>query len=1096
MRVALRRPGAMRAPLSIGMSAARRAEPTRDELGSMTVAQLKTELVRCGLPVSGTKGVLIDRLSGQRSFPSKSSRIASVAERHASSTAGASKGSTKKMVSGLSSARGPAVMVVESPAKCATIAKFAGADYVVHASYGHVRALPSKPGSVRPTEEFGMSFELVSGANSVLKTLGAALKDARALLLATDPDREGEAIAWHVHEALMERGLLPSHLPVHRITFSEITPKAVQAALAAPRAVDLPLVRAQQARQAVDYLVGFTLSPVLWRKLPGCRSAGRVQSVALRLVTEREHAIARFVPEEHWHLQARLRPEAMGSGGGALMAQITHLGGEKLRQFDLPNEAAVSKAVATLPDRWLVSGVKRTSKQSAPPAPYNTASLQQDASRRLGFPVGRVMRLAQSLYEGMPLGGGEPVALITYMRTDGIEMSADGVAAARQYIASAYGKGDEWLPASPREFKRKARNAQEAHEAIRPVDMAITPPSLRGQIPNSELKLYELIWRRAIASQMANALHEQLALTMVPEADNEPLAAQARASGSRLVRPGFKVLAQQPSAVPRASESDEEEAEEASAGGGAEADAAAQAESAEEADGTLSEALAKFAKGDVLSTEELLPSQHFTEPPARFSEGSLVSHLEQLGIGRPSTYASIIRALQQRGYCTMVSKTLRPQERGQLVTALLTCDQLEQYVQTDFTARLEAQLDAISAGELEKTPFLADWWSHFRTAVEAVEQTDTRILREEVADKCAWTLFPTADVVPPPSLAGVATQPATPLERAATLPTANGHAAPANGHASPAEAAARPPRPERACPSCGVGQMGLKFSRYGPFVGCSEYPSCGWTRRPREPWADADAQPAIDKMALGPLRAGALPEAPAHYAGLEVSVRDGPVGWYVQLGGNVSHEQSNLAPPPDVKALKVAQLREELERRGMAVEGKKTMLVERLLSADDLRPLVPHKRVSLPADVKPLELTMDMAERLLSLPRTLGVHPEHGGAITLRTGRFGPYVAVDEVMAAGEAADGEDEVRTVLCSLPKRVSLWEVDAAQAAALLDAKAARDEKKRAAGGATRGRKAAASSGGRAKASPKRKPSAAAKAPAKKKAAPRKKKAAAAA
>ena len=383
----------------------------------------------------------------------------------------------------------------------------------------------------------------------------------------------------------------------------------------------------------------------------------------------------------------------------------------------------------------------------------------------------------------------------------------------------------------------------------------------------------------------------------------------------------------------------------------------------------------------------------------------------------------------------MVSKTLRPQQRGQLVTALLTSDLLEQYVQTGFTARLEGQLDAISAGELEQLPFLSQWWGQFHTAVAAVEQTDTMKLREEVADKCAWTLFPSQGAVRPPlTLTG------TP-----STPTSTDHGTDENAATVDSTL-----RSERICPSCGVGKMSLKFSRFGPFVGCSEYPVCGWTMRPREPWVDPDAQPAIDKLALGVLREGALPELATDYTGLEVSVRDGPVGWYVQLGGNVSHEQAQLTPPPDVKALKIAQLREELERRDMPTNGRKAELAERLLQAKDLRHLVPHKRVSLPEGTKPIEVTMAMAERLLSLPKALGLHPLHKQPMTLHQGRFGPYVAMplsDETAAGGSETDAKSTASpSVLCSLPKRVSIWDVDAPQAAELLDMKMLRDAKKR--------------------------------------------------
>ena len=461
------------------------------------------------------------------------------------------------------SARGPAVMIVESPAKCKTIAKFAGNDVTVLASMGHVRTLPSKPGTVRPTEDFAMDFELVRGAGTILKGIGAALRESRALLLATDPDREGEAIAWHVYEALRERKLLPADIKVERVTFSEITEKAVQAALASPRQINLPLVRAQQARQAVDYLVGFTLSPVLWRKLPGCRSAGRVQSVALRVIVEREHEIARFTPQEYWKIAARL---GTGGGGGgeeeaappSLLAELTHLNGSRLKQFDVGSVEQAEAAVALLPDTWRVDTVKRSKRSTNPPPPYNTASLQQDASRTMGISPSRVMRLAQALYEGLPLGGGEEnVALITYMRTDGIEMSSDGINGARRYISKAFGSEEKWLPSSPRLFKRKKRNAQEAHEAVRPVDLMLTPASLIGKIGGQELRLYELIWRRAIASQMASAIHEQLAISLVPEGGEGT--AQARTSGSRLLSPGYKALTSQPRIKAAKAEEEEEE---------------------------------------------------------------------------------------------------------------------------------------------------------------------------------------------------------------------------------------------------------------------------------------------------------------------------------------------------------------------------------------------------------------------------------------------------------------------------------------------------------------------------------------------------------
>lgn len=844
----------------------------------MKVAQLKEELGRRGLPVGGRKAELAARLTSAQldssdqqgempksgKAPSKPSRKA----RHA--------------------ATGPAVLLVESPAKCATIAKFSGDRFVVLACNGHVRSLPSRANSVRPQEGFAMDFELVKGGGGVLSKIGAALKGARALYLATDPDREGEAIAWHVVEALRERGKLPVSLPIHRISFSSITQPAITAALEAPRSVNLQLVHAQQARQALDYLVGFSLSPVLWRKLPGCRSAGRVQSVALRLIVEREHAVLRFEPREHWSIYIDV---AVGAGARAsLSAKLTHdAAGDALRQFSVPNEAEAAALAESLPPAWAVRSVTRTERRRQPPPPFNTASLQMDASRRLGLPVGRVMRFAQSLYEG---------GLITYMRTDGVEMAPEAIEGARQYVGATYGEGEEWLPAEPRVYTQKSRNAQEAHEAIRPVTMDVTPQSLGGSVAPKELALYGLIWRRALASQMAAAVHEVLSVGIEPDgAAGGGL--RARASGSRLKQPGYRALylaAAEEEAAARADAAEEDVEAEEELGGAAEDGAGGEAEVG------LDPLLETLAKGDVLSVVERQPTQHFTEPPPRFSEGSLVRNMEQLGVGRPSTYASVLRSLSERGYVTAVGKALRPLQKGELCNALLTGRRaLETYVRTDFTARLEDELDAISSGDLEREArrralfelcsasanilancgrvaqaFLRAWWAEFEPAVAQLAESDTREVRAEVAEEVAWTLFPPA--------AGA---------------VAEAGAADAAASASPADAA-------RACPQCGTGHMELKFSRcaggrldwscssaivirlvpplgrFGPFVGCSEYPSCGWTRRTRDIASEssgaAGEELAESRVVLGVLAAHAAGGG-EETEGLEVSLRDGPVGW-------------------------------------------------------------------------------------------------------------------------------------------------------------------------------------------------------------------------
>lgn len=608
--------------------------------GSLKVSELKLELARRGLPVGGVKSELVERLRASSGGPSS---------RAAQTRAG------RKPTP--PAADGPTVLIVESPAKISTIRKFVGDRYELLACSGHVRALPSKPGSVRPEAGFDMSFELAPGAGRVMQAICAATRRASRVLLAMDPDREGEAIAWHVWQLLLQRRALPAGLEVERVTFGEITRSAVTAAIAAPRPIDMPLVQAQQARQAVDYLVGFTLSPVLWRKLPGCRSAGRVQSVALRLIVEREEEVLRFRPHEYWWLALAFGQP--GDAAAAFAAEPTELRGERLRKLSLASSSAAAEAQAAMLGGapWSVAAVRRTARRLSPPAPYNTASMQLDASSRLGVPVGVIMRLAQKLYEGVPIGG-EPRALITYMRTDSHQMSDEAVAAARQYIGAHF--APDFLPDSPRLFAdRRKKNAQEAHEAIRPVDFAVEPASLAGAVPERELALYELIWRRALASQMSQARHETLAIHMRAAGG----AAAARASASRRLFAGF------------------EEVLRPDGGDGAE----------------TARVLESLAEGDELALLKAEPSQHWTTPPPRYSEGGLVKRLEQLGVGRPSTYAMIMRVLQDRGYAELDARALRPLPRGQMLTALLV-SQLERYVQYEYTARLEEDLGAAEAG--------------------------------------------------------------------------------------------------------------------------------------------------------------------------------------------------------------------------------------------------------------------------------------------------------------------------------------------------------------------------------------------------------------
>ncbi len=521
------------------------------------------------------------------------------------------------------------VVVVESPAKAKTINKYLGKDFIVLASYGHVRDLPAKNGSVRPDEDFAMTYVVDPKSAERLKAIAKACKGADHLYLATDPDREGEAISWHVLKALEEKKACTG-MQVKRIVFNEVTKRAVQAAIANPRDIDMDLVYAQQARRALDYLVGFTLSPVLWRKLPGARSAGRVQSVALRLICERDLEIDAFKPREYWSIEA----DFLTANGKMLLGRLVALRGEKLDKFSLPGEAEAKAALAVIEAGGSFSVAKVEAKESNrnPAPPFTTSTLQQEASRKLRFTARRTMQVAQRLYEGVTLGG-ETVGLITYMRTDGVQMAGEAISACRDVIGSTYGA--QYVPEKPRVYKAKAKNAQEAHEAIRPTDLHRSPKEVSSYLDGDQAKLYELIWKRAMASQMAGARIEKAAID-IAAADG---GSSFRATGSVILFDGFLRLYQ---------------------------------EGRDDSPGDEnSHALPKVSQNEALTREEVRPAQHFTEPPPRFTEATLVKRLEELGIGRPSTYASIISVLQDRDYVKLEKGRFFADDRGQLVTAFL-----------------------------------------------------------------------------------------------------------------------------------------------------------------------------------------------------------------------------------------------------------------------------------------------------------------------------------------------------------------------------------------------------------------------------------------
>ncbi|MBS0002405.1 MAG: DNA topoisomerase I [Thioalkalivibrio sp.] len=568
------------------------------------------------------------------------------------------------------------LVIVESPAKAKTIGKYLGPDFTVLASYGHVRDLRPKEGAVDPDAGFRMSYEVIERNERQVQSIARALKSADTLILATDPDREGEAISWHLLEILRERGLLGDR-PVKRVVFHEITQRAIKEAVANPRTLSTDLINAQQARRALDYLVGFNLSPLLWRKIKRGLSAGRVQSPALRMICEREDEIERFVAREYWTIDAQVRREEQ-----PFTARLTHLDGHKLDQFDLNSDTlahdARNRLLQVAEGRLRVDSVEKKQRKRNPAAPFTTSTLQQEASRKLGFTASRTMRIAQQLYEGIDLGSGA-IGLITYMRTDSVTLAGEAIAEIRGLIEERYGADN--LPSSPRQYKTKSKNAQEAHEAIRPTSVRRLPDEVRDRMSSDQARLYELIWKRTVACQMVHATFDTVAADLVPGDSSH----RFRATGSTLRHAGFIAVYQE--GRDEASREDEERR------------------------------LPELTEGMVVDLLDINADQHFTEPPPRYTEASLVKTLEEYGIGRPSTYASIISTLQSREYVEMDGKRFLPTDIGRIVNTFLT-QHFSRYVDYDFTAKLEDELDEIARGEKEWIPVLEHFWTDFREQVE------------------------------------------------------------------------------------------------------------------------------------------------------------------------------------------------------------------------------------------------------------------------------------------------------------------------------------------------------------------------------------------
>ncbi|MFC3441250.1 type I DNA topoisomerase [Sphingobium rhizovicinum] len=814
------------------------------------------------------------------------------------------------------------LVIVESPAKAKTIEKYLGGDFHVLASYGHIRDLPAKDGSVDPDDGFAMQWENYGDKGKQLKAIADEAKKASRLILATDPDREGEAISWHVQEVLRAKKALPQ--TVDRVTFNAITKAAVLDAMAKPRALDEDLIDAYRARRALDYLVGFTLSPVLWRKLPGAKSAGRVQSVALRLVVEREREIESFVPQEYWSVAAE-----MEQGGQGFTARLVRWKGEKIDRLTIGKEGDAMAAKADVEaGRFTVDKVETKPVSRNPPAPFTTSTLQQEAARKLGFSASHTMRIAQQLYED---------GAITYMRTDGVQMDGSAISAARKAIAERYDGG--YLPEKPRQYQTKAKNAQEAHEAIRPTEFT------RDKVGSGDhARLYDLIFKRALASQMASARLERTTIDLVDGSGSHTL----RATGQVVIFPGFLALYE---------------------------------EGRDDSDDDDSKILPRMSEGDAPAKKKVSAEQHFTQPPPRYSEASLVKRLEELGIGRPSTYASTLQVLKDRDYVRVEKNRFFAEESGRLVTAFLERF-FERYVSYDFTAGLEDELDDISGGRAQWQAVLEAFWRDFKPKTAEVMEQKPSDITAELDKFLEPMLFP---------------------------PKADG--------SNP-----------RACPMCGDGQLALRGGRFGAFIACSNYPECKYTRKFGQPGSSGEGADT------GPEILGQHPET-----GQDIVRKSGRFGPYIEMGEGKEAKRGSIPKDlPDGEmtldwAVKLLSLPREV---GLHPETGKPIVA----NIGRFGPYLLHDgkygRLSSTSEI--FEVGMNSAVVKLAEAanrggrssggreplKVLGAHPRTEAEIKLMEGRYGAYVT-----------DG-----TTNATLPKTVDKDQLTLEEAAQLIDARAA--------------------------------------------------------
>ena len=804
------------------------------------------------------------------------------------------------------------LVIVESPAKAKTIEKYLGKNYEVLASFGHIRDLPSKNGSVDPNNEFKMSWSIDTQSKKRVKDIEISLKKANKLILATDPDREGEAISWHLLDVLSGKKNLLKGKTIERVVFNAITKKSVIEAIAKPRQLDMELVEAYLARRALDYLVGFTLSPILWRKLPGARSAGRVQSVALRLICERETEIEKFDPKEYWSINAIIE----NSKGNNFPARLVALDEKKLEKFSLVNTEQASKAKDALVSAKLsVTSIESKPIARNPQAPFMTSTLQQEASRKLGFSATQTMRTAQMLYEGVDIGG-ETTGLITYMRTDGISMIGEAISDCRASIEENF--GEKYLPGQHRVYKTKAKNAQEAHEAIRPTSFSRTPESL--SLSGDMKKLYELIWKRTMASQMSAAKLERTTIQMEDKKNSVAL----RSTGQIVKFDGFLRLYEETKPM-----------------------------SAEETDSQSNTLLPPLAINDEVKAIDVKADQHFTQPPPRYSEASIVKKMEELGIGRPSTYASILKVLQDRGYVSLDNRRFTPVDKGRLLSAFLE-NFFGKYVQYDYTAKLEENLDKVSAGNLNWKILLREFWNEFSSSVDETKDLRVTNVLDALNDALRSSVFPNReDGVDP-----------------------------------------------RKCNSCEDGKLSLKLGKFGAFVGCSNYPECKFTR----PFGGEDISiPTEDKL---------LGQHPDN--GADIVLKSGRYGPYVEMETDKKPKRTSLPKswPYDLmdldKGLRLINLPRKI--------GEHPEDGNQIISAlGRFGPYIKHNKtyVSLKDPEDMFNLGMNRAVELIAdkianpgrransatVLKDLGKHPESNKAITIMSGRYGPYIKYEKINA-------------------------------------------------------------------------------------------------